>query len=1029
MENTKYSEDYSEDEVSLKVESTDYIEGFQEEESLEIEKKLNEEIEDFEETMNTLEIEESIKVEETLITNKIFECDKACLTCTKSFENNNTNCIKCNSKNGYYPIFGEDNSNCFSNETIKTGYYLNTKNDSFTWNKCYEKCKTCNSEGNATNMNCLSCKTYLNEEFINQKIFFKITDSGNCIEACQKNTFMTSNGYCVSTCPNNTYKFFLNYSCINSCPNGYIIDETKNECILKSIEKASSTQEFKNLILSNISNFVNSSKIINGSNFLAVVLSSDKMKPEDQIKMGISAVDLCNCTEVLKEHYNISKNENLIILNMETKNEEATKNETNPDENKSFNLGKKMHLEVYDFSGRKLDLSVCKEDIKVMKYIGDTVEELNIQSAMDLADKGIDVFNTQDKFFNDICHPFNNSDGKDIILTDRRNDLYQNATFCEDGCTYTGMNYDLMVANCICDSSILQKEEQNITNEEEKQISEKVNFNTITKSFIQSLIDFNYEVIFCYNLVFDIKILVKNIGFYSLFGMFILQMVFLFIYLIKKLKSIRYFMLIFNTDKKTNNRTKNNNDINNNNKITHINNNKNSKIIKNKDKASPPKNNQNSIQTSLDHNQKSISNINSKNKNKKRKIRMNMKNNESLISKTSDQNNQSNSKKKIISENDSNNIENILEKDIQTKNLNLQKSNELKKIPKEHYIISHNFAPTINIQTSLLNINNKDKKIPISSKKTNLIEGSESKEIFPKNQIKEIILDNNEIHENNDKIYNIKSNRKRPLKRTLMNKKGEANQKSIQYMETVAGKSTTKIKKEDIVKLSNSDSDLQDMDYEEAIIYDKRSYFRMYWAFLVDTQIILGTFCTDNYLNLLVIKLSFFVFTFQISFFLNAFFYSDEYISDAYHNDGVLDFFAGLPKSIYSFVATLITTNLLKMLSNSQSELKKVIREKGKYKNYVSIINIKLKKLRKKLIVYFILVFLLELFFLYYVTAFCAVYIHSQKYWFYGCLESFAMDSIVALIICIILSILRYISIKKQIKCFYTLANIIGTFL
>ena len=47
------------------------------------------------------------------------------------------------------------------------------------------------------------------------------------------------------------------------------------------------------------------------------------------------------------------------------------------------------------------------------------------------------------------------------------------------------------------------------------------------------------------------------------------------------------------------------------------------------------------------------------------------------------------------------------------------------------------------------------------------------------------------------------------------------------------------------------------MDYEEAIIYDKRNYLRMFWSFLLDSQIILGTFCTENYLNLFVIKLSF----------------------------------------------------------------------------------------------------------------------------------------------------------------------------
>ena len=162
---------------------------------------------------------------------------------------------------------------------------------------------------------------------------------------------------------------------------------------------------------------------------------------------------------------------------------------------------------------------------------------------------------------------------------------------------------------------------------------------------------------------------------------------------------------------------------------------------------------------------------------------------------------------------------------------------------------------------------------------------------------------------------------------------------------------------------------------------------------------------------------------------MNAIFYTDEYISDAYHNDGVLDFFSGLPKSFYSFIATLITTNLLRMLSNSKSELMQVIREKIKTDNYIDIINIKLGKLKKKLIVYFIFGFLLGLLFLYYVSAFCSVYRFSQKYWFIGCLESFGIDSLVAIILCIFLALFRYISIKKQVKCLYILSNIISTFL
>ena len=117
------------------------------------------------------------------------------------------------------------------------------------------------------------------------------------------------------------------------------------------------------------------------------------------------------------------------------------------------------------------------------------------------------------------------------------------------------------------------------------------------------------------------------------------------------------------------------------------------------------------------------------------------------------------------------------------------------------------------------------------------------------------------------------------------------------------------------------------------------------------------------------------------------------------------------------------------MLSNSKNELKKIIREKRNDNNYIFLIDMKLGKLRKKLIVYFIILFTLGLLFIYYVTAFCSVYRNSQKYWFMGCLQSFGMDSAVAIIICFILAFFRYIAINKKIKCLYCLGNFISTFL
>ena len=63
---------------------------------------------------------------------------------------------------------------------------------------------------------------------------------------------------------------------------------------------------------------------------------------------------------------------------------------------------------------------------------------------------------------------------------------------------------------------------------------------------------------------------------------------------------------------------------------------------------------------------------------------------------------------------------------------------------------------------------------------------------------------------------------------------------------------------------------------------------------------------------------------------------------------------------------------------------------------------------------------------MYYVTAFCAVYTHSQKFWFIGCIESFVIDSLFSLIVCILIAALSYISIQFEKKLLYGIANIIA---
>ena len=832
-----------------------------------------------------------------------------------------------------------------------TNYYIILKNLPLYYGKTYinekmnligEKIKL-NNEGNILYF--ISDK---NTEVNNFEIKYEISIEETYSDLCS--IFLTIKP-CYHSCSNCTLSEENsndnNHNCIECSPEYFPFPEGSSNCF-KETEKSTSS-EFKAQIMTNISYFINTantSKAINGSDFIAVIMPSEDIDTKEQLKKGISAIELGNCTNVLKEFYNISQNESLYILNIESKrNVEENLNNKN---DKSFNLGKNIQTEVYDKLGRKLDLSLCKQDIKIMKYIGD-IDELDIKTAMNLATQGIDVFNANDDFFNDICQNFDNTGGRDIIIKDRRTDIYQNATFCQNGCSYTGLNIELNTANCICNSSFLESNwvnnNSNIENKENEDDNDT--FKILTKSFIANLFDFNYEVIKCYNLVFNSNILHSNIGFYCMASMSILQIIFLFVFLIKGLNSLKLFMLIFN--------------------------NYNQKLSISS--PSPKNNKSNSNTNMLDNNKdkKIIETYNNKIKLSLKKIKEKKQFNLNDDTKYS----KSNNKTKYATK--------YNHKLLKIKKTKLSHAEE----NEDNYNKNINCTPIINFKNSKF----KNKKIILKSLK----------------------------NKSKSKLYNITSNKKISFhSNKILN---------LYNMETIEGKNKNKIiskKNQDFAKLFKGDDDLQDMNYEKAILYDKRTYLRIYWSFLLDKQIILGTFFTHNYLNLFVIKLSFLVCNFQISFFLNAFFYTEEYISDAYHNDGVLDFFSGLPKSIYSLLVTMILTNLLNMLSNSKSDLMYIIREKNNNKNYLYIVNRKLKQIRTKLIIYFILVFLLGTLFLYYVCSFCSVYRYSQKYWFFGSLESFAMDFLVAVIFCLFLALFRYLAIKKHLKCFYIIANIIS---
>ena len=75
---------------------------------------------------------------------------------------------------------------------------------------------------------------------------------------------------------------------------------------------------------------------------------------------------------------------------------------------------------------------------------------------------------------------------------------------------------------------------------------------------------------------------------------------------------------------------------------------------------------------------------------------------------------------------------------------------------------------------------------------------------------------------------------------------------------------------------NNSDSELNQMDYKDAIKSDKRTYFDYYLSLLRTKNLVFFSFWPMFDYNSKILKIFLFFFNFTLSFFVNALFFSDE---------------------------------------------------------------------------------------------------------------------------------------------------------
>ena len=381
-------------------------------------------------------------------TEEYVTCYERCSRCNitgNEFQNNCTACyVNVYGKYVYSFIYNQQGQ-CVDKTEIEENFYLDNQTNTY-W-PCHERCKTCSKEGTDENNNCDTCAQ---DEDGNYEYHFVYNHEGQCITEEEK-----PNGTVLNR-TDNTYA---------PCPEGFIIGEGNDTCkYLVSYTDYLSNLNNSNYVLENLNyNYTNEQE---GYSFL--------------ITDNTSSID--NITNVIKEIYNMNDETSLLVGLLTTTDENGETTTT--------------VSRVFTDDGTELDIINIDEDYITIQLYFNGTDTLSPETAKFIHDydNSYDVFDPNNKFYQDLCTSFQNEKGHDVIIEDRIKYYYTN--YCGT-CKYDGMNYDTNKMACKCSVN-------------GKVFDEKVNF---TKTF-----PINIEIIKCTVESFKGKHIKRNASFFIVLG-------------------------------------------------------------------------------------------------------------------------------------------------------------------------------------------------------------------------------------------------------------------------------------------------------------------------------------------------------------------------------------------------------------------------------------------------------------------------------------------------------------------------------
>ena len=226
-------------------------------------------------------------------------------------------------------------------------------------------------------------------------------------------------------------------------------------------------------------------------------------------------------------------------------------------------------------------------------------------------------------------------------------------------------------------------------------------------------------------------------------------------------------------------------------------------------------------------------------------------------------------------------------------------------------------------------------------------------------------------------------------------------------------------------KIENNEEDIDydELNYFEAIKEDKRKFINIIWHSTLCKIDMIALFIYIGKYEYFPILFSTYLYSLILDFTINALLFSDDIISSKYKNGGELTFWESWILSVCSNIFGKILTYLVCRFTLYNENLDVIINEtknKIKLKKYCILI---LKNARKNIIIYLIIQNILLLFFIYYLTIFCALYNRSQMALFKNYLLGNLNSLLYSLGFAFLITLFRYISLQYHNKRFFLISK------